>query len=99
MRLRMSRLFRFNVLPYQSPKRIDLLSSVIYQAHGVRTRFGDLPEMPVAAVQFCLSLLPIFLSLLCGLICLLLLAGGLLAAQVAPAPPSSIDPASPSRAV
>ena len=41
-------------------------------------RFGDLPESLLQLCKFRLSLLPIFLSLLCGLICLLLLGGGLL---------------------
>src|SRR6266849_7752711 len=48
------------------------------QAHGGATRFGDLPESLLQLCKFRLSLLPIFLILLCGLIFLLLLGGGLL---------------------
>ena len=45
-------------------------------------RFGDLPESLLQLCKLRLSLLPIFLSLLCGLICLLLLGGGLLPSKL-----------------
>ena len=45
-------------------------------------RFGDLPESLLQLCKFRLSLLPIFLSLLCGLICLLLLGGDLLPSKL-----------------
>ena len=41
-------------------------------------RFGDLSESLLQLLKFRLALLPIFLSLLCGLICLSLLGSGLL---------------------
>src|SRR6202021_509848 len=53
-----------------------------YQAHGGATGFGDLPEGLLQLFKFRLSFLPILLSLLCGLICLLLLGDGLLSSKL-----------------
>src|SRR6478672_635713 len=77
MRLRMSR-YSGLMFALSKSKRIDLLSSVITRPIAGATRFGDLPESLLQPCESRLSLLPICLSLLCGLICLLLLGGGLL---------------------
>src|SRR5207249_5667830 len=77
MRLRMSR-YSGLTLALSKSKRIDLLSSVMTRPMAVRRVFGDLPESLLQLCTFRFSRLPIFLSLLCCLICLLMLGGGLL---------------------
>src|ERR1700732_4786589 len=77
MRLRMSR-YSSLMFALSKSKRIDLLSSVITRPMAVRRVSAICPRACCSCASSASRSCTIFLSLLCGLIFLLLLGGGLL---------------------